>query len=234
MKGIDPFPYLGKSWPELYLALKFIKISTMNYRKTIQALMLLLLFYQVSLFAQQDLVPYDTGRTLEGDYSYYSPQGKENFRASNVRIAVKLPKDAKTDALQQIEKQFSDISSKEGSQLHELAGYTLFSINAKIKDSKSLSALIEKINTSSLVEAVSPVLLYEDQTAHIPTQKIIIKLKSLSTLDQLKNDAQKFGLTISKAYAYDQLVYFGEIKKGSALDAIQISQRLYETVNTRP
>ena len=201
----------------------------MNYRKPIQALMLLLISFQVSLFAQQDLVPYDTGRTLEGDYSYNSPQGKENFRASNVRIAVKLPKEAKTDALQQIEKQFRDISSKEGSQLHELAGYTLFSINAKIKDSKSLSALIEKINTSSLVEAVSPVLLYEDQTAHIPTQRIIIKLKSLSTLDQLKNDAQKFGLTLSKAYAYDQLVYFGEIKKGSALDAIQISQRLYET-----
>ena len=105
----------------------------MNYRKPIQALMLLLISFQVSLFAQQDLVPYDTGRTLEGDYSYNSPQGKENFRASNVRIAVKLPKEAKTDALQQIEKQFRDISSKEGSQLHELADTPCFQSMQKSK-----------------------------------------------------------------------------------------------------
>ena len=152
-------------------------------------------------------------------------RAKKNFRASNVRIAVKLPKEAKTDALQQII-QSRTFSSKRFSTARVMDTPCFQSMQKKIQ--KSLSALIiEKNKYFFIVEAVSNVLLYEDQTAHIPTQRIIIKLKSLNAGSTEKWCTKKFGLTLSKAMPMTNL-FIWEIK-GNALDAIQISQRLYET-----
>ncbi|MBK7222539.1 MAG: hypothetical protein IPH94_14800 [Saprospiraceae bacterium] len=146
----------------------------MKLKRNMYTLWALFFFTILSGWTQKKLIPSDPSQILRADYQYRGPDGVEKFAVSSSRIALKFKKDASSEVMKTIVKDFPDLATYEGSGFKGIDGYTLFAVQAKLTDQKDLEDFMALLSKSPKIENVAPVLMYTDGTPQIPTQRLAI------------------------------------------------------------
>ncbi len=199
----------------------------MKLKRNMFTLWALFFFSILSGWSQKKLIPSDPAQILPADYQYQGPDGAEKFAVSGARIAIKFNKDANSEVIKTIVKDYPDLAIYEGSGFKSIDGYTLFAVQAKLTSQKDLEDFITLLSKSPKIDNVAPVLMYTDGTPQIPTQRLAIKLYDASDLHYLKSDAIKYHFSLERVNGFDEKMYYAHIASHSST-TLELCQRLTE------
>lgn len=200
----------------------------MNLKRTTYTLWVVFFLSILSGWSQKKLIPFTPSQILPSDYQYQGPDGVENFSVSSTRIAIKFSREASSEVMKEIVKEFPGLAAYEGTSFQAVNGYTLFAIAAKLGDQKDLEEFARQLAKHPSIESVQPVLIYSDGTPQIATQRLAIKLFDKSDINLLESAASKYNFGLSRVNAFDAKLYYADLATTNEVSAFTLCKILTE------
>jgi len=184
--------------------------------------------FAITTFSQTNSVQNKSGNPRKTVYSY-TPDGKTYYDISTKKILVKFKPDISFTQQAEIVNRFPQLMKLERDMLLPAPKVSLLELNTENLGEEKVQVLIAALNRLEQVVYANPFLVYKDGTLQGIQEKLFVKLRSLSDLQKLEQEAKKHKLILGKQYEYDPLMYFLEVTKNSDGNALEIANKLAET-----
>ncbi len=160
----------------------------------------------------------------------YSPDGKVYFEMSTKKILVKFNPSIGFAEQARLLKNFPEIASLKKDQLLPSPKVSLLELKENLNET-AIKSLLKRIQALNEVVYANPFLIYFDGTQQGITDRFMVKLKSASGIQLLREASTQYKFNIIENHKYDKLVYFIETNKNSVGNALEIANALVESKN---
>ena len=162
------------------------------------------------------------------NYFSYSPDGKVNFNLCETQILIKFLPNVSFEDQARLLKSESLLQALTKDMLLPAPKVTVAKTNGNVGEEK-MTALLNRLKQSNLVEYANPFLIYTDGSKQGITDRFIVTLRDALDVAILNQMVSDNALQIIENYKYDNKVFIIQVPKSSGFNGLQMANKFNES-----